>query len=119
MFKINNFENELYKTMETTLVANQVEASHGFNKLAKAVEYLSKAAELFDDAQMHSESEEISNIINSFASSVKSKPSKEPQESKQPKKPIDLQLYQGLNQAQLEKLLEIVRSAKNTHIDEK
>lgn len=82
MFKNNSFENELYKAMEKHLVANQVEDNHGFKKLAKAIDYLNNAADLFEDAGLYTEAAEVVDILETFAGkksktkSSKSKPAK-------------------------------------------
>lgn len=68
MFKINSFEDEIYDSMKKNLIANQVEDSHGFNKLAKAVNYLNAAAEIFEDAGMVGEAFEITEVLKTFAS---------------------------------------------------
>lgn len=67
MFKQASFEDELYRSMEKTLVKNQTENKHGFNKLAKAADLLNTAADIFDRAGMHKESEEIAQILQSVA----------------------------------------------------
>lgn len=63
MFKLANLEDELRQTMEKTLLANQVEQTHGFNKLAKAADYLNAAAEIFENAGMHSEASAIIDVL--------------------------------------------------------
>ena len=68
MFKINSFENEIYDSMKKNLIANQVEDSHGFNKLAKAVDYLNAAAEIFENAGMVGEASKITEVLKTFAS---------------------------------------------------
>lgn len=72
MFKINSFENELIDSMKNNLIANQVEDTHGFNKLAKAIDYLNHAADIFENAGMHTEAAEITEILTSFAGKKKS-----------------------------------------------
>lgn len=94
MFKNNSFENELYKAMEKHLVANQVEDNHGFKKLAKAIDYLNNAADLFEDAGLYTEAAEVVDILESFAGkkskpkSSKSKPAKH--RAKKPVKQLSL-----------------------------
>ncbi len=70
MFKLENFENEIYQSMEKKLTANQVEKSYGFNKLAKAADYLNAAAELFDNAGMYSEAKEITKILEELVNDL-------------------------------------------------
>jgi len=68
MFKIGSFENEILLGMEKSLRANQSEESNqGFNKLAKAVDFLNNAASIFDQADMHKEASEITNILQKIA----------------------------------------------------
>ena len=73
MFKYGSFEDELYRSMEKKLVSNQVEDTHGFNKLAKAADYLNAAAELFDNAGMHQQAAEITEVLQKLANHLSSK----------------------------------------------
>lgn len=70
MFKIDSFENEILKSMEKSLIANQSEESNGFSKLAKAVDYLNNAASIFDQAGMHEEASDITKVLESLASKI-------------------------------------------------
>lgn len=63
MFKQGSIEDELYRSMETSLVKNQTEDTHGFTRLAKAVDYLNTAAIIFDQAGMVKEAAEITQIL--------------------------------------------------------
>lgn len=67
MYKLGSFEDEIYRSMESTLVKNQTEDKHGFNKLAKATDLLNTAANIFDDAGMYEESKEITKVLRSMA----------------------------------------------------
>jgi soluble cytochrome b562 len=67
MFKQSSAEDEIYRAMETVLVKNQTEVRHGFDKLAKAADFLSTAAEIFDQAGMLQESEEILEILKNLS----------------------------------------------------
>jgi hypothetical protein len=67
MFKLGNIEEELYRSMEKSLIVNQSEASHGINKLLQATQLLSQAADIFDRAGMISEAEELTAIIRGLA----------------------------------------------------
>lgn len=71
MFKQGSFEDELYRSMEKTLVKNQTENRHGFNKLAKAADLLNTAADIFDRAGMHREAEEIVKLLQALAVDIK------------------------------------------------
>ena len=67
MFKKANFEDEIYRSMEKQLISNKVEDKHGFSRIAKAVEYLGAAAEIFDQAGMTDEAEEITQVLEELA----------------------------------------------------
>jgi len=67
MFKQGSSENEIYLSMEKTLVAHQVEKEHGFSKVAKAADLLNAAATLFAEAGMLEETTEITNILERLA----------------------------------------------------
>jgi hypothetical protein len=67
MFKQASFENEIYGSMEKTLIKNQVEERHGIDKLARAIDLLNTAASIFENAEMYSEAEEIVEVISSLA----------------------------------------------------
>jgi hypothetical protein len=71
MFKIGSFEDEICSSMEKQLVSNQLEHIHGFNKLAKAAEYLNSAAAIFEQAGMHQTSDDIIELLQQWAGSVK------------------------------------------------
>jgi hypothetical protein len=67
LFASNHFEDEIYRSMEKTLVSNQVENKHGFNKLAKAVDFLNEAAAIFEQAGMYKEAAEVTKVLQSLA----------------------------------------------------
>jgi hypothetical protein len=71
MFKQSSFEDELYRSMEKTLVKNQTENTHGFNKLAQAADLLNTAADIFDRAGMQEASEDVTNILKELAKDLK------------------------------------------------
>lgn len=73
MFKIGSFEDEILQSMEKSLVANQTEESHGFNKLAKAADYLNSAASIFEQAGMHEEASEITEVLQDLANKLSGK----------------------------------------------
>jgi hypothetical protein len=66
-----DISNELYRTMEKQLVNNQLENKYAFNKFARTIDYLHKAADIFDKAGMNQEANEITQVITSFASKLK------------------------------------------------
>jgi len=68
MFKQSGCEDELFSSMKQSLVKNQTEDRHGFDKLAKAADLLNEAAAIFDQANMFSEAEDINEILKSLAS---------------------------------------------------
>ena len=71
MFKqAGSVEDEIYRSMENTLVKNQVETQHGLKKLAKAADLLSMAADIFDQAEMYQESAEITEILKNLSKDI-------------------------------------------------
>lgn len=73
MFKYGSVEDELYHSMEKTLIANQVEDTHGFSKLAKAADYLNAAAQMFDNAGMYQQAAEITEVLQELAAELSCK----------------------------------------------
>jgi len=67
MYKAGSFEEEIRQSMEKTLVANQVEKNHGFKRLAQAADYLNAAAEIFEQAGMTEQAEEITEVLQGLA----------------------------------------------------
>ncbi len=67
MFNDDDIANELYRSMEKQLVSNQLENKYAFNKFAKTLDYLKQAADIFDQAGMHQEANEVTQVISSFA----------------------------------------------------
>lgn len=76
MFKFGSSEDELVRSMEKTLVSSQVEQRHGFNKIAKAIDYLNKAAELFEKAHMSETVVSINNALQKVAEDLNDAKSK-------------------------------------------
>lgn len=70
MFKTASFEDEIYRSMEKQLVSSQVENKYGFNKLAKAVDCLNAAAEIFEQAGMSEEAAEITEVLHGLATQL-------------------------------------------------
>ena len=66
MFKGGSIEDELMRSMEKELVGKQLEEKHGFNKLAKAIDYLNAAANIFEQAGLHKEAEEVTEILETM-----------------------------------------------------
>ena len=73
MFKISSFENDIVSDMEKELKANSIEKTHGFNKLAKAADYLNSAASIFEDAGMPEISDQITQVLKDLADQLSSK----------------------------------------------
>jgi len=67
MYKSGSFEEEIRQSMEKTLVSNQVEKNHGFKRLAQAADYLNAAAEIFEQAGMTEQAEEIVEVLQGLA----------------------------------------------------
>ena len=70
MFKIGSFEDEIFRSMEKELVSSQVEQTYGFDKLDKAADYLSSAADIFEQAGLHKEADEILEVLQGFANKL-------------------------------------------------
>jgi hypothetical protein len=75
MFKTASFEEEIYRSMEKKLVSNQLEEKHGFTRLAQAADYLNAAAEIFDQAGMTEQSEEVTEVLQGLAQQLSGKTS--------------------------------------------
>lgn len=75
MFKTGSFENEIFHSMEKQLVSSQIEQKHGFNKLAKAADYLNAAAELFEKAGMVEEADEVTEVLQQLTNKLSGKTS--------------------------------------------
>lgn len=73
MFKNSSFADEIYRSMEKTLVKNQTENKYGFDKLAKAADLLSAAASLFEEAGMVEEANEVTQVLQDLANQLASK----------------------------------------------
>ncbi len=88
MFKYKSAAEDIAKVMQENLVSSAVEESGGFNKIAKALDHLNAAADLFDDAGLLAEAEILTYLLESLAAkkdSEKSKNSKDPKNSKDSK----------------------------------
>lgn len=75
MFKKASFEEEIYRSMETKLVSGQVENKYGFNKLAKAADLLNAAAEIFEQAGMTQQANEVIEVLQDLAQQLSGKTS--------------------------------------------
>lgn len=68
MFKIGSFEEELAKGMEQKLVARQTENQFSFDRIAKAVDFLNAASQIFDDTGFYAEAEVLTQLLEKIAS---------------------------------------------------
>jgi hypothetical protein len=68
MFKLSNFEKELASSMQENLVSNQLDNKYSFDRIAKAIDLLHSAAEIFDDTGFHVEAEVITLMLEKIAS---------------------------------------------------
>ena len=73
MFNDDDISNEIYKSMEKQLVSNQLENKYAFNKYARTIDYLNKAASIFDQAGMYQESNEVTQVMRAFANKLQNK----------------------------------------------
>ena len=68
MFKQVDIANELYRSMEKSLVKNQSEKmTHELIRLAKAVDYLNDAAIIFERVGMTDEADMITEVLAGLA----------------------------------------------------
>jgi hypothetical protein len=73
MFKDDDSQDEIYKSMEANMVSSQLEKKYAFNKIAKSIDYLNLATKLFDKAGMHSEANEVINVVKDLCNKVNNK----------------------------------------------
>jgi hypothetical protein len=66
LFKFGSLEDEIMKSMETSLVKVQ-RSLIGHEKLSKAVDHLNAAAEIFDDSGFSKEAEFVTRLIEKLA----------------------------------------------------
>ncbi len=67
MFKYASCDTELMRAMENNLIDKVADENHNLSKIARAIEYLSVAADIFDNANMSEESDEVTSILESLA----------------------------------------------------
>lgn len=67
MFKSGSIESELMRSMEKQLVSNELETNRGFKKIAKALDYLNAAANIFDKSGFHQEASAITSVLQKVA----------------------------------------------------
>lgn len=68
MFKQGSIADELYRSMEKSLVKNQAEKNtHELTRLAQAVDYLNDAAAIFERAGMTEEADMITEVLAGLA----------------------------------------------------
>lgn len=63
MFKQASNIEELVGAMEKNLISNNIEKSYNFNKIAKALDLLNKAAEIFDDHGFSDEAKMVEDLL--------------------------------------------------------
>lgn len=63
MFKLGSFEEELYKNMQRNLDNIKSTEVNDLNKLAKVVQYIHKAASIFEQAGMYKQAKELTTIL--------------------------------------------------------
>lgn len=97
MFKLSNFEQELAETMQEHLVSNQLDNKYSFDRIAKAIDLLHSAADIFDDTGFHVEAEVITRMLEKLAKKKVNEPVvKEAQISLGDLTPDEMKWYQGL-----------------------
>lgn len=75
MFKKASFEDEIYRSMEVKLASSQLENHYGFDKLAKAADFLNAAAEIFEHAGMIEQANEITEVLQDLVKQLSGKTS--------------------------------------------
>ena len=65
---MGSFEEELAKGMETKLIARETENQFSLDRLAKAIDFLDAASQIFDDTGFHAESEILVSMLEKIAS---------------------------------------------------
>ena len=65
--KESSFSNEIMRGMQSNLIARKVENQYSFEKVAKAIDLLNTAADIFDDAGLKAESEGITQLLEKIA----------------------------------------------------
>jgi hypothetical protein len=73
MFKRDNNEDELFRSMEKSLIAHQTEKQHNLDKVTQVTGLLSTASEIFDQAGMTSEADEILAIVEGLVKDLVNK----------------------------------------------
>lgn len=73
MFKQGSIADEISCSMERELVAHQAEKTHGFSKVAKAIELLGNTATLFAQAGMTEEEREVIGVLESLVKEMEQK----------------------------------------------
>lgn len=80
-FKIGSFEEELAKGMEQKLVSRQTENQFSIDRLAKAVDFLNAASQIFDDTGFYAEAEVLTQMLEKIAADGLKKKSEKRQTS--------------------------------------
>lgn len=74
LFKTESFEKELADAMEESLVFSQSKKeSTSSDNIAKAVNFIHSAAEIFDDAGLHVEAEVLTRVLEKIANKLEEK----------------------------------------------
>lgn len=67
MFKLGSFEEELAKGMEQKLVSRQNENQFSLDRMAKAIDFLNAASQIFDDTGFYAEAEVLTQMLERIA----------------------------------------------------
>lgn len=70
MFKLGNLESELFDSMNSNLKSKEIESEFKFDKLAKVIDLLNLASEIFENENLMKESNEITNIIEDLSKGI-------------------------------------------------
>lgn len=107
LFKFGSLEDEIMKSMETSLVKNQHNKIFGHEKLAKAVDHLNAAAEIFDDTGFSKAAEAVTRLIEKLADEKANLGGLiEESLSEKDESPINKLIEEELNKKEVEDLIE-------------
>jgi ABC-type branched-subunit amino acid transport system ATPase component len=73
IFKSASCLDEICQSMEKQLVSNQLERQHGFQRLAKATQYLNQAAVILEKAGMVAVAQDITETLQDLANQLSDK----------------------------------------------
>lgn len=67
LFRVETFEEEIAKSMQSRLVSNRAKKQYSFDKIAKAADFINTAAEILDDTGFAAEAEILVQVLEKLA----------------------------------------------------